>query len=248
MNETMKFLQSASNAVAGNVSGPVDLISMALAKLGIPVGNAPVGGSAWMKHRGLMADVPQGAAQVAGDTFGMLAPMMAVAKAPQIAKGLLQAGDNLAAPRTLNPQAGVINWPGAPKAVYHGTGKNFDSFDRSKLTSNTNADDAAIGWHFSDNKSDAGFYADMAARKSGLEKGYIGQWDLDIKSPLVIGLDEADGNVPAGFIEKLLKNKFLAKEYALSKGHDGIIYPYGTDVDSAWTAILFDGGKAKQIK
>lgn len=146
-----------------------------------------------------------------------------------------------------NP-VGMINWPGAPSVVYHGTGKDFAKFDRSKLTSNTNANDASIGWHFSDNKSDAGFYADMAARKAGQEKGFIGKWDVDMKNPLVIGIDEADGNVPQDLIEGLLNDKFLAKEYAIKNGHDGIIYPYGTNVDSAWTAILFDGDKAKQIK
>jgi GNAT superfamily N-acetyltransferase len=108
LEETLKFLQSASNAVAGNVSGPVDLISAALTKLGVNM-PTPVGGSEWMRQKGLTADVSQGASQVAGETFGLLAPTMAVAKAPQIAKGLLQMGDNLAAPRTLNPQTGAIN-------------------------------------------------------------------------------------------------------------------------------------------
>ena len=40
----LDFLQSASNAAASNVSGPVDLVSTLLNKLGVPVQNA-VGGS-----------------------------------------------------------------------------------------------------------------------------------------------------------------------------------------------------------
>jgi hypothetical protein len=142
LDETLKFLQSASNAVAGNVSGPVDLISMALNKLGIPV-KAPVGGSDWMRQQGLTADVQQGAAQVAGDTFGLLAPTMAVAKAPQIAKGLLQMGDNLAAPRTLNPQTGAIVWHGSPH--------KFDKFDSSKIGTGEGAQAYGHGLYLAEN-------------------------------------------------------------------------------------------------
>jgi hypothetical protein len=104
----LDFLQSASNAVAGNVAGPVDLIGMGLGKMGVPVGNAPVGGTEWMKQQGLMRDVEQGPARVLGETAGLLGPAMATQFAPQIAKGLLQAGDNLAAPATLNKQAGAM--------------------------------------------------------------------------------------------------------------------------------------------
>lgn len=108
-NGLLDFLQSASNSVAGNVAGPVDLISMGLLKMGVPVGSAPMGGSEWMKQKGLMRDVPQGPARVLGETAGLLGPAMATQFAPQIAKGLLQGADNLAAPATLNKQAGVID-------------------------------------------------------------------------------------------------------------------------------------------
>jgi len=141
-----------------------------------------------------------------------------------------------------------INWPDAPKEVYHGSGKEFDTFDMNKIQSNTKANDASIGWHFSDNKSDASFYADMAARNLGLEKGHVGKWAVNMKNPLVVGIDAADGNVPADLIEKLLNDKLFAKEYAIKHGHDGIIYPYGTSVDSAWTGILFNGKKATKLK
>lgn len=108
-NGLLDFLQSASNSVAGNVAGPVDLISMGLLKMGVPVGNAPMGGSEWMKQKGLMRDVEQGPARVLGETAGLLGPAMATQFAPQIASGLLKAGDNLAAPTVLNKQAGVID-------------------------------------------------------------------------------------------------------------------------------------------
>lgn len=105
----LDFLQSASNAVAGNVAGPVDLIGMGLNKIGVPVGSAPVGGSEWMRRRGLIREVQQGPARILGETAGLLGPAMATQFAPQIAGGLLKGAENLAAPTTLNKQAGVIN-------------------------------------------------------------------------------------------------------------------------------------------
>ena len=104
----LDFLQSASNAAASNVTGPVDGIAWLLRKAGIPVPDAPVGSSDWAKRHGLMRDVPQSAASVAGETVGLLSPMIAAAKAPQIAKGLLTMGENAAAPTMLNRQRGVL--------------------------------------------------------------------------------------------------------------------------------------------
>lgn len=103
----LDFLQAASNSAAGTVTAPVDGIAWLLRKAGIPVGE-PVGGSDWAKRQGLMRDVPQSAASVAGETFGLLSPVVAAAKAPQIAKGLLQMSENAAAPRTLSGQSGVM--------------------------------------------------------------------------------------------------------------------------------------------
>lgn len=121
----LDFLQSASNAVAGNVTGPVDLITLALRKAGVPVPEDAVGTSAWAKGKGLVRDVEPGAARVAGETAGILGPMLAVHYAPQIARGLLKAAENAAAPRTLNPQTGAIVWHGSPH--------KFDKFDSSKI-------------------------------------------------------------------------------------------------------------------
>lgn len=98
----LDFLQSASNSAASTVTAPVDGIAWLLRKAGIPVPDSPVGSSDWAKRQGLMRDVPQSAASLAGETVGLLSPMVAAAKAPQIAKGLLQAGENAAAPRSVN--------------------------------------------------------------------------------------------------------------------------------------------------
>ncbi len=104
----LDFLQSASNASASTVSGPVDMLSWLLQKAGVPVGNAPPGGSAWMEQKGLTKPVKQSAASLAGETVGLLSPTVAAAKALQIAKGLLQVADNAAAPSLLNKQRGVF--------------------------------------------------------------------------------------------------------------------------------------------
>ncbi len=98
----MDILQSASNATAEAVSGPVDLIGMSLRALGVPVPTDAVGSSEWMRARGLTREVQPGAARVAGETLGLLAPTVLAAKAPQVARGLLQMQANAAAPRNVN--------------------------------------------------------------------------------------------------------------------------------------------------
>jgi len=116
--------QSASNAIAGNVSGPVDLIAAGLRGVGLPIPQNPVGGSQWMAERGLTAPVQQGAAQVVGDTLGMLGPAIGTQFAPQIAGSLNRGAANFASPRTLNRQAGAV-YVGKQQIAgnaYHGTG------------------------------------------------------------------------------------------------------------------------------
>jgi hypothetical protein len=125
MNALQQFLQAASNEAAGAVSAPVDLLGWGLRKMGVPVPQNALMSSDWMRQNGLMADVPQNAASLAGSTAGLLSPFAVAAKAPQIARGLLSAGDNLAAPRTLKPEAGALVWHGSPH--------KFDKFDASKI-------------------------------------------------------------------------------------------------------------------
>lgn len=100
MSNILDFLQSASNEAAGAVSAPVDGIAWLLRKAGIPVPEDAFGSSDWMEKKGLTRPVQQSAASLAGQTAGLLSPVAAAAKAPQIARGLLQAGDNLAARAT----------------------------------------------------------------------------------------------------------------------------------------------------
>jgi hypothetical protein len=94
----LDLLQSASNTAASNVSAPVDGIAWLLRKAGIPVPQAPLGGSDWMQAQGLTRPVEQSGMSLTGETLGLLAPVVAAAKAPQIAQGLLTLGENAASP------------------------------------------------------------------------------------------------------------------------------------------------------
>jgi hypothetical protein len=124
-----QLAQSASNAIAGNLTGPVDLINLGLGAIGLPVSQRPVGGSEWARRAGLTPDVPQGAPRVAGETLGLLGPVVAAKYAPQIAEGLLAAGD--AMPRMSKGGRYFVNQDG--KIVWHGSPHKFDKFDSSKI-------------------------------------------------------------------------------------------------------------------
>lgn len=101
--------QGASNGVAGGVTGPVDAISWALRKAGVPVPANPVGGSDWANQYGLTPEPQNRLAGLVGEGLGGALPAVIGAKAPQIANGLLKMGDNLATPSTLGKQAGVLS-------------------------------------------------------------------------------------------------------------------------------------------
>jgi hypothetical protein len=100
-NDIISFLQGMSNSAAGTVTAPVDGIAWLLRKAGVPVPAAPVGGSDWMEQKGLLAQPKSRNAGLLGEAIGGVAPIVAAAKAPQIARGLLQMGENAAKPSTL---------------------------------------------------------------------------------------------------------------------------------------------------
>jgi len=125
LRQGKSFGQGASNAAASTVTGPVDMLAWLLRKGGVDVGEAPIGGEAWMRQKGLMATPENRLAGLLGEGAGLAAPIVAAAKAPEIAGGLLQMGRNLATPQTLNKQTGAI--------VYHGSPHKFDKFDSSKI-------------------------------------------------------------------------------------------------------------------
>jgi hypothetical protein len=151
----LDVMQGASNAAAGAVSGPVDLINTGLLAMGLPMPAKPVGGSRWMRDRGLTRDPKNFYAGLAGETIGNVLPIVAAAKAPQIAQGLLQAGENLRAPTPMNSatrgQAGAI--------VYHGSPHKFDRFDSSKIGTGEGAQAYGHGLYFAESPDVARSYA-----------------------------------------------------------------------------------------
>jgi hypothetical protein len=100
--------QSASNAIAANVSGPIDLISMGLRTAGVPIPANAVGGSQWMADKGLTREVEMGAPRIIGETLGMAGPAVAVGYSPKIAAVANKLTENAGAPAQLNKQAGVV--------------------------------------------------------------------------------------------------------------------------------------------
>ena len=106
----LQALQGASNGVASNLSGPIDLLSMGLRKAGLPIPENAFGGSQWLAEKGLTKPT-QGLSGAIGEGLGSAASVAAPAKSAQIASALLKAQANAAAPRTLNSQAGAILVP-----------------------------------------------------------------------------------------------------------------------------------------
>jgi hypothetical protein len=152
LRQGKSFGQGASNAAASTVTGPVDMLAWLLRKGGVDVGDTPIGGEAWMRQKGLMATPENRLAGLLGEGAGLAAPIVAAAKAPEIAGGLLQMGRNLAAPQTMNKQTGAI--------VYHGSPHKFDKFDSSKIGTGEGAQAYGHGMYLAENPSVAQGYAD----------------------------------------------------------------------------------------
>jgi hypothetical protein len=150
LRQGKSFGQGASNAAASTVTGPVDMLAWLLRKGGVPVGDTPIGGEAWMRQKGLMATPENRLAGLLGEGAGLAAPIVAAAKAPEIAGGLLQMGRNLAAPQTMNKQTGAI--------VYHGSPHKFDKFDSSKIGTGEGAQAYGHGLYLAELPDVAGQY------------------------------------------------------------------------------------------
>jgi hypothetical protein len=186
-------VQSASNSVASGVSAPVDLIAAGLRKVGMPIPQAPVGGSQWMENMGLTVPVEDGIPKMAGDFLGMTVPIIAAAKAPQIAAAANRGLDNLAAPDTLNTpgfrgQRGAIVWHGSPH--------KFDAFDASKIGTGEGAQAYGHGLYFAESPNVAKAYQTALTHSDDYVDGQL----LDSGIPkhfLARILSDESGNVEA---------------------------------------------------
>jgi len=165
LRQGKSFGQGASNAAASTVTGPVDMLAWLLRKGGVNVGDAPMGGEAWMRQKGLMATPENRLAGLLGEGAGLAAPIVAAAKAPEIAGGLLQMGRNLATPQTMNKQTGAI--------VYHGSPHKFDKFDSSKIGTGEGAQAYGHGLYLAESPDVAKGYASANMGRARAGDGFL---------------------------------------------------------------------------
>lgn len=165
------FAQGASNAIASNISAPVDGLAWLLRKGGLPIPANPVGGSDWMAQRGLTAEPTNKLAGLLGEAAGGVGPMLAGAYAPKIANGLLKMGENAATPKTLNSQTGAVVWHGSPH--------KFDAFDSSKIGTGEGAQAYGHGLYLAENPAVARKYQEKLS-SNGSAKNLASQYgDVD---------------------------------------------------------------------
>jgi hypothetical protein len=221
----LDFLQAMSNTASDAVAGPVDIVSWLMKKAGIPVGDA-VGGTAWQEAQGLRRPVAQSPEALAGETLGLLSPIGAAAKAPQIARGLLQAGDNLAAPRTLNPQKGAI--------VYHGSPHKFDRFDSSKIGTGEGAQAYGHGLYLAENPKVAEAYQNAGIGNIDWENATYG----GRKIQALYDAAQRKQNVAHRLNDKTAISKANAELYywesLLTGTHPNIARSNALDPDAGW--------------
>ena len=185
--------QSASNTIASGVSAPVDLIAAGLRKMGVPVPENALGGSRWMEDVGLTVPVQEGIPKTVGETFGMIFPMAATAKAPQIAAGANRAIENAMAPATLNTP-GFAGQRGA--IVWHGSPHKFDRFDASKIGTGEGAQAYGHGLYLAESPDVAKAYQTALTHSDDYVDGQL----LDSGIPkhfLARILSDESGNVEA---------------------------------------------------
>lgn len=157
------FLQGASNAAASTVTGPIDLLAMLMQKAGIPVPSNAVGSTQWAQQRGLIRQPQNRAAGLLGETAGLISPVVVSAKAPQIARGLLQMGENAAKPSVGMGQRGAI--------VYHGSPHKFDKFDSSKIGTGEGAQAYGHGLYLAESPDVAKSYQSALSADRGFSYG-----------------------------------------------------------------------------
>ncbi len=182
LDDFLSFLQGASNSAASAVSAPVDGINWALGKVGVPVSKKPVGGSEWLKELGFTAEPKNKTAGLLGEAVGGVLPIVAQAKAPQIAAGINQMISNAQAPRTLNPQTGAVVWHGSPH--------RFTKFDSSKIGTGEGRQQQGIGAYLAEAQAVGQKYADKEAWKRGMDSGYL--YKVDIPDDMVAKMANHD--------------------------------------------------------
>lgn len=169
MQNIKDFFQGASNSIASNVSAPVDGIAWLLRKAGVPVPPNPMGGSDWMNERGLTPQPQNRTAGLLGEAFGLSGPMVAGAKAAQVARGLLSLDDKAmdmgrVALENQMVKSGMIQ----PATVWHGSPHKFDKFDSAKIGTGDGHASYGQGLYFAESDEVAKEYSRLS--KNVVEK------------------------------------------------------------------------------
>ena len=197
LRQGKSFGQGASNAAASTVTGPVDMLAWLLRKGGVPVGDTPIGGEAWMRQKGLMATPENRLAGLLGEGAGLAAPIVAAAKAPQIARGLLSLDDHAMDMARKGIEGRMVSGGLLqPATVWHGSPHKFDKFDSSKIGTGEGAQAYGHGLYLAESPAVAGQYADTlgvvgAVDNGGNQIGKTGVVSLFSKALKEKGLSDA---------------------------------------------------------
>ena len=246
MQNLKDFFQGASNSIASNVSAPVDGIAWLLRKAGVPMPPNPMGGSDWMTEKGLTPQPQNRTAGLLGEFAGMAGPMVAAAKAPQLAKGLLSLDDKaMDMGRTAvenhmiknGMRPGIIEKNPAPFNVSHGSNSLFDKFEQGR---------GRTAQHIytvpADIASDAAAYGGNTYTAQATPKKMIDFSDYDkLDKPTLTAMKKAAKD--AGVTDKY--HKF---DDFLQNAMDGQMYQYygGPQQQNAFLSELF--GKFDAVK
>lgn len=125
----------------------------------------------------------------------------------------------------------AINADGSPLIVYHGTGEEFDAFDRGRLASATGHASSGLGFFFTPDKAGAQAYADKASDFVPANAVVLETY-LSIQNPYVMSLEEAQSFEDAA--EASIVRMQLERQ-----GYDGVHIPE----QNAWVAF-----RANQVK
>ena len=197
LDDFLSFLQGASNSAASAVSAPVDGINWALGKVGVPVSKKPVGGSEWLKGLGFTAEPKNKTAGLLGEAVGGVLPIVAQAKAPQIAAGLNAIDDKaMDLARQGIERHMVKNGMIQPATVWHGSPHKFDKFDSSKIGTGEGAQVYGHGLYFAEAPDVAKSYQAALTHSDDYVDGQL----LDSTIPkhfLARVLSDESGNVAA---------------------------------------------------
>ena len=235
------FGQGASNAVASNVSAPVDGIAWLLRKGGLPIPQNPVGGSDWMAQQGLTATPQNRLAGLLGETAGMVGPAVVQAAAPKIAGGLLALDDKAMDMARQGIERRMVNSGMIqPATVWHGSPHKFDKFDSSKIGTGEGAQAYGHGLYLAESPAVAKEYqAALGAGRGSTDADTIARL-LDsvggnsAKAAAVARQRAQYANIPGG------KEKLLAMADKLEAGFDPRGNLYKVDLPDNAIARMLD--------